>query len=131
MKYYAWSTAIVVALYLFLSLSACKDETDTEKPTIDIESPANNDTIVLSADSIHIEFTAADPDLHEVNSRITQNNGTVLYNDDAHVHTTVLLYHKHFMPNSIATLTPLRLIVSASDHSGNLQTDSISFFVTP
>jgi hypothetical protein len=114
-------------------ISACKKESDTEKPVIAIAEPTANDTISLaSTDSIHIEFTASDnEELHEVSVSVTNSAGSSFLSGTEDVDNAVYAYHKHFLPTGITSPTPFTLRVDASDHSGNEESKTVTFIVVP
>jgi hypothetical protein len=126
---------------LFLSLAiaglyACKKdnnhETDTEKPVINIIEPAANDSFPGNGDSVHVELYISDNDeLHEVTMKITNPADSIVFSDSAHLDQSSFSYHRHYYPSGISATTAMKLSVSASDHHGNVDTKSLTFYLKP
>ncbi len=126
-----------IIIFLFIFITSCsKEETksDTEKPTIHVEEPSMNDTIVLSqSPEIHIEFTAQDNiELKQVSVKLTNNIGTELFTENPNVTgLKVFSFHDHYMPTGISSLTPLTLTIVATDKKDNSQTQIVPLMVKP
>jgi hypothetical protein len=127
------SVLLLTSAFGIIAISSCKKETDSEKPVISIEEPMANDTISLTeSDSIHVEFTASDnEELHEVNVSVTNASGQSVFSSNEDVDKPVYSYHEHFVPSGITGITQFTLRVDASDHSGNEESKTLTFFVTP
>jgi hypothetical protein len=117
---------------------ACKkhthDTSDTTKPVITMAEPMANDTLSLASDpEIHLEFTTTDESgLHSLKVLLIRNNTDTLFTDEPSVHDLkVYGYHEHFEATGITTLTPMKVIVIAEDHGGNVESKIITFFVEP
>ncbi len=125
----------VVALLAGVGYSACHkhDTADVTKPTIEITEPLLNDTVVISLDSVHIEFLAKDnSSLLNVAVSIKNNSsGAFPFSDSRGIHQASFDYHSHFVPQGITVPTSMTLSVTATDHNSNSATKSVNFVVKP
>ena len=108
--------------------------TDDTKPIITIAEPTANDTISLTLESeVHIEFTVTDNvGLHNLSVLIIKNNIDTLMNETPSVSDLkVYSFHEHLIPIGIASLTGFKVLIKAEDHSGNMESKVIDFYVEP
>ena len=108
--------------------------TDDTKPIITIAEPTTNDTITLTLEpEVHIEFTITDNvGLHNLSVLIIKNNIDTLMNETPSVSDLkVYSFHEHLMPIGITSLTGFKVIIKAEDHSGNMESKVIDFYVEP
>lgn len=131
---YKFLLSVAAAAILFAGISSCEDNaTDVEKPTFTVAEPLANDTISLAqSGEIHIEFTAVDNDeLHEITVNVTNESGTNLYTKTVDADVETYNFHEHFTPTGITTVTPLTLKIDVSDHSANVSSQTVAFYVKP
>jgi hypothetical protein len=108
--------------------------TDTLKPVITVAEPIANDTTSLTLEpEVHIEFTVTDDaGLHHLSVLLIKNNSDTIMNETPSVlDLKVYSFHEHYMPIGISSLTGLKVIIKADDHSGNTETKVIDFYVEP
>lgn len=126
-----------IIIFSFIFITSCSQEeteSDTEKPTIHVEEPSMNDTIVLAqSPEIHIEFTAQDNvELKQVSVKLTNSIGTELFAENPSVAgLKVFSFHDHYMPTGITTLTPLTVTIVTTDKKDNSHTMVIPIVVKP
>jgi hypothetical protein len=125
------SLVTIVAITIY---SCSNDISDTEAPTITVEEPLANDTAVLSIeDSVHIHFTAEDNNvLKDLNVSITNKYGTNVFSTiNTSINSKTYLYHEHFVPTGITSITPFTMNIIATDVSSNRTNKSYTFYVMP
>lgn len=129
---------LALAIATLISLNACHkthaDSNDTAKPIITMVEPMANDTLSLAVEpEIHVEFTVTDETgLHDVSVLLIKNNTDTLMNETPTVHDLkVFSFHEHVIPTGIASLVPMKVVIKAADHGGNVETKTIEFFVEP
>lgn len=125
---------LTVLLLVFTACHKDDDEpVDSEKPVLTVYEPTAGDTLSMSVeDSVHIQFYATDNDeLHEVAVNITDINGTNVYSTLDDVDATAYSYHEHFFPGVVSSVVRYTILFQASDHSGNIASDTRIFYVKP
>ncbi|HMG17014.1 MAG TPA: hypothetical protein VK590_16265 [Saprospiraceae bacterium] len=122
----------LLSLVIYFNTGCKKDEIDSEKPVILIEELSQGDTVNVTIDSVHVEFHVTDNvELHEVKVVITNSNGDVLYQYSQDVDQPSFQYHSHYIPTGTVGVIPLKMKVTASDHSGNEGEQTLDFYITP
>ncbi len=124
-------TISVICLLVFISsCHGSHSEPDATKPTVSVLKPTTGDTINLNTDSVKILLTAEDNiDLHELNIKITNGSTTVL-DESPVVHAQkIYTFAKIILPQNITGTTALTLTATATDHSENVGTKTVNFFV--
>lgn len=115
---------ILITCMMMVFAMACKKENDTENPTVTITAPVANDMFGIG-DSILIEFTAVDADMHGYDLQVLNtSDSTIVFEDAAHTHGNVT-YSQKFKSPDVAT--NMELIVTGEDHNGNTSTKSVHF----
>ncbi len=127
---------LIIAMGIILNACTKKSEqADTTKPVITVVEPLAYDTVSLATEpEIHVEFTVTDEaGLHHLSVIMIKNNTDTLMNEtpDDVLNLKVYAFHKHVMPTGIASVTPVKVIISAEDHAGNTETKMIDFSVEP
>ncbi len=126
-----------IIIFSFIFITSCSQEeteSDSEKPTIHVEEPSMNDTIVLTqSPEVHIEFTAQDNvELKQISVKLTNSIGTELFAESPNVTgLKVFSFHDHYMPTGISVITPLTLTIVAIDKKDNSQTQVVPIVVKP
>lgn len=125
-------TSLALVGAITFTSSCKKKDTDSSAPTLVMDEPADDDTVVVVGDSLHIEGTVTDASLHELNIKVTKNStGATLYNQDPMVHDlTTYFYHYHFAPKASDT-GACTLTVTVSDHSEHTISKTAAFKVIP
>lgn len=128
-------TYIYLAFFAAVGLVACKkdkEQADTTKPTITVNSPVKNE-IVKSGEMIMIDAMVEDKNLHSVTYTITnKSTDSVSLTASPDVGEAKTSFHidKCFTPTvSISTIFELEIV--ACDHAENIATEKISFTVNP
>jgi hypothetical protein len=120
---------------LYIVQAACHNhtETDTIKPTINVNLPLANDTIKLSTTPLKILLTCSDNnDLHTLNINITDSSNTQLFAANPNVHAKKTFDYENTVPlTNITKKTAITLNITAADHNENTQTTKIDFYVKP
>jgi hypothetical protein len=122
-----FTTIITLSIYVV----SCSKK-DTEKPSITINKPISTDTFSVYND-IKLDIDMSDnTDLHESTLVVTDSMGNNIFTDNPYVHEqNNFKFQKNFKIASIDYLKKYTLTVTASDHSDNIQSQSVSFWVKP
>jgi hypothetical protein len=122
-----FTTIITLSIYVV----SCSKK-DTEKPSITINKPISTDTFSVYND-IKLDIDMSDnTDLHESTVVVTDSMGNNIFTDNPYVHEqNNFKFQKNFKIASIDYLKKYTLTVTASDHSDNIQSQSVSFWVKP
>lgn len=118
----------LIAIVTIISCSKNKATTDTTPPTITIISPTDNQMIM--SDSVLVEFTVADPDLHSYQYAITDTivKDTVTYIDETHIPADGMTSYTFSQKIKVRRPAQLELTVQSQDHSENTSTKSVYFY---
>lgn len=105
-----------------------KAETDTTPPTITITSPTTNQMVM--SDSVLVEFTLSDPDLHSYQYAITDTivKDTVAFVDETHIPTDGLTTYTFSKKIKVRRPAQLKLEVQSQDHTENTSSKSVYFY---
>ncbi len=122
-----FTTIITLSIYVV----SCSKK-DTEKPSITINKPISTDTFSVYND-IKLDIDMSDnTDLHESTVVVTDSMGNNIFTDNPYVHEqNNFKFQKNFKIASIDYLKKYTLTVTVSDHSDNIQSQSVSFWVKP
>lgn len=105
-----------------------KAETDTTPPSITITSPTANQMVM--SDSVLVEFTVADPDLHSYQYTITDTivKDTVAAIDETHIPTDGMTSYTFRQKIKVRRPAQLKLEVISQDHTENTNSKSVYFY---
>lgn len=128
LKTILYATFFITSIALFSSCE--KEQTDTTVPVFTIAEPLAGDTVSGEA---HIEFTVTDNvGLKELVVKITNSVGTAVYTQNSKVKDLkVFSFHDHYDLAAYSAITPLTVILTAMDKSGNTKTNEIPIIVKP
>lgn len=128
LKTIIYTTIILTGITFFTSCE--KEQTDTTVPVFTVLEPLAGDTVTGEA---HIEFTVTDNiGLKELVVKITNSTGTSVYTQNSNVKDLkVFSFHDHYDLAVYSSITPLTVIISAMDKSGNTKTNEIPIIVKP
>ena len=138
-RYFNLSITLFIAASMLL-VSCDKDDdddettnpatTDTEAPVLKIHSPAAG--MFNSGDNVHIHVEITENDeLHEYSIVITNDDdGTEYYRNEGHDHSTTLEVHDDFT-TTVTGHTDMTLTATATDHEGNVGTETVHFHFMP
>lgn len=111
-----------ILLATVIGIIACgKDKiTDSEAPVITITSPTSGE-MVMVGDSVSLDITVTDVDLHEVTLGVANAADTSIhyFADGVHSHDTNLHYTQKFVAPSVPSHTNVILTVHAEDHNSH------------
>jgi len=120
-------TLFAAALIIF---SSC-EKNDESSPEISLFGPLSGDTISMTTDSVSISFHVKDNDeIHMATVDITQA-GVNIFKSSKDVDAPMYHFSQDFKPQKITGVTPLELIITASDHAGNQSSKKATFYVKP
>jgi hypothetical protein len=120
-------TLFAAALFIF---SSC-EKNDESSPEISLFGPLSGDTISMTTDSVSISFHVKDNDeIHMATVDITQA-GVNIFKSSKDVDAPMYHFSQDFKPQKITGVTPLELIITASDHAGNQSSKKATFYVKP
>jgi hypothetical protein len=122
---------LIILIAIIAGVAACKKD-DAAGPEVIVNSPTNGQ-MISSGDSVLIDFTAADEDLHEVTLTVVKESdpGVEYFADGAHVHGTETHYSEKFVAPAVVAHTNVVLNIHAEDHNGNATDKSVTFAFMP
>ena len=107
---------------------ACKKETDKNAPVISLLLPTEGQEINAATDSVIIQATIDDADMHNFKYTVTNkaNGDTLIHINPRHDHVEHIDFYKGYKLVIDADIDAL-LVFTAEDHSGNVSTKSVNF----
>jgi Domain of unknown function (DUF4625) len=126
---------VTCLLLISVAIYSCSKEeaSDTEKPVINISLPHPNESIVLNGDSIHVMINVSDNNkLQSFNAELKTDSGDTWFSESPNVQDNgFYVFHRHYDPGSIPGSISLILTASAMDKSGNSESKTLTFSVSP
>jgi hypothetical protein len=120
----------ILLVSVILIFSSCEKK-DESSPEIGLLSPISGDTISMTTDSVRIEFHVKDNDeIHMTNVDVTQA-GVNIFSNCGDIDAPMYHFSQDFKPQNINAITPLELLITASDHAGNQSSKKATFYVKP
>lgn len=119
---------IIPSIICFATIIACNKETDNNAPVISLLSPTEGQEINTTTDSVIIQATIDDADMHNYKYTVTNkaNGDTLIHINPRHDHVEHIDFYKGYKVVIAADLNAL-LVFTAEDHSGNTSTKSVNF----
>ena len=119
---------ILLSICCCVGIIACKKETDTSAPVISLLLPTEGQVINATTDSVIIQATMDDADMHNFKYLVTNkaNGDTLIHINPRHDHVEHIDFYKGYKLVIDADLDAL-LVFTAEDHSGNVSTKSVNF----
>lgn len=113
---------------LGVTFTGCKKETDTTAPVITLLSPTEGQVINTTTDSVFIQATMDDADMHNFTYLVTNkaNGDTLIHINPRHDHDTHIDFIKGYKLIVDTTINAL-IVFTAEDHSGNVSSKSANF----
>ena len=135
MRFNRLKTLLVPIIITIIIVACGKDEgpKDTEKPSMSINLPTDNQVIDLSVDSLHILLNVTENDRLESFTATLKANGETLYTDSPADAKGVnyYIYHRHFNPPGVTANMSAELTLVATDKSGNADSRTINISFVP
>lgn len=119
---------IIASILCSATIIACKKETDNNAPVISLLSPTEGQEINATTDSVIIQATMDDADMHNFKYLVTNkaNGDTLIHINPRHDHVEHIDFYKGYKLIIDADIDAL-LVFTAEDHSGNISTKSVNF----
>lgn len=131
MKNLKIKTTITATIFSFLIISSCsKAKDDIESPKVSL---SINENSFFSGETVLFSVEASDNDgLHDIDLDIYRKNHleTVVKNFNVHSHGKTIFREFEWIPE-VLLHTDFIAILTASDHSGNIGRDTVTFSVFP
>ena len=124
----------IIIIASIAGIMACnKDKiTNTLAPVITITSPTSGQ-MISSGDSVLIQATVTDEDMHEVTFKVANAADTsiVYFADGVHSHDVDVNYSNKFVTPAVGSHTNVVLMVHAEDHNSHESDKSVTFAFMP
>ncbi len=131
MKNLKIKTTLSAFFFSFLIISSCsKAKDDLERP---IATLSINESLFISGERVLFSVEVSDNDgLHDIDLDIYRENllESAVKNFNVHSHGKTIFREFEWMPE-VGLETDFIAILTASDHSGNIGRDTVTFSVSP
>ena len=119
---------IIASICCCTTIIACQKETDNNAPVISLLLPTEGQEINAATDSVIIQATIDDADMHNFKYLVTNkaNGDTLIHINPRHDHVEHIDFYKGYKLVIDADIDAL-LVFTAEDHSGNINTKSVNF----
>jgi len=119
---------ILLSICCSIGIIACKKELDNNAPIISLLLPTEGQVINATTDSIIIQATIDDADMHNFRYTVTNtaNGDTLIHINPRHDHVEHIDFYKGYKLVIDADIDAI-LVFTAEDHSGNINTKSVNF----
>lgn len=124
------SIKLLALLIIIVATIACKKTEDVTQPSITINSPTTAQE--FNGDSVVINFTVNDEDIHEVGFTINRStDDSLLYEYPmTHLHSNPYTYSQT-LSIAVPSHTDAVLTITAVDHNENESTSTVEFHIHP
>lgn len=119
---------IIASICCCTTIIACQKETDNNAPVISLLLPTEGQEINATTDSVIIQATMDDADMHNFRYTVTNkaDGDTLIHINPRHDHVEHIDFYKGYKLVIDADIDAL-LVFTAEDHSGNVSTKSVNF----